>query len=390
MDIFKIFYSLASVEKGEGNLVLVIYKNGTNNNYLFYAKNDEEIISRIKEEKKEIDSIYISNNVSYELLKNLSEIASIKIFISSKQNYNLENVFYDNSFEKYYDLASPIRDVEELSRTNEVFKDYYSKKTKNLKSSAKAIKALLKEGILCDNKGKVELSDAGKLFFSNDYKYKRNIILKQTSMLNSLVYTKEMMLDGPLSKLMGDTTREVYELIPEIQDRSQIRSSVHKVIDEKTVLLLIGYILSTNNYSYNKDIEITIDDSKIEVKYVYEKNHINEKLMKYIFDSDFSFETLDNYVESIGNLLEIKTKKFLTTISLYFNLRKMSSGLDPLDYLIIDFAKNNNEFTRSTIDKTFLISPRNSNLRLKKLIENDYIVANGVGKAIRYCWSGKK
>ena len=66
------------------------------------------------------------------------------------------------------------------------------------------------------------------------------------------------------------------------------------------------------------------------------------------------------------------------------NIQEIDDDLDNLDLEIIQFAKNNPNFTRKMIDQTFNISPRNSNIRIKKMIDKNIFKSGGIGKAIRY------
>ena len=86
-----IYFSLCGINNEDGYMILVEKNNGQD--YIFYAKNDNDVIERIKNENvSKLSAIYISNIVSNELLIKLNKITDILIYISPENKVEFRNV----------------------------------------------------------------------------------------------------------------------------------------------------------------------------------------------------------------------------------------------------------------------------------------------------------
>lgn len=381
-----IYFSLCGINSNNGYIILVIKNNGQD--YIFYANNENDIIERIKNEKyKELNGIYISNIVSKELLKRINEIIDVIIYISPENIVEFENVKYCNLFIEYQNLTRPLKSVIELSEHNKYFKECFNTLSKKYKSNAKSIKKLIDMNILEVKNDDLIFTKCGNLIFLDDINKCGEIIIKDSSVHNSLYFTVEKNFKGPLFGLIHEVEKYLISIIPDVQVRNSTHSKIFKLLDVSTIKQIILYCVCYNDFFKNETIEIELTQSSLNISFLESESIIIKKFFEYYIDKRISYDELQKECDKKQLFINLKknSKKYVKLkILLSENIQDIDDDLDNLDFEIIFFAKNNHNFTRKMIDQTFKISPRNSNVRIKKLISKNILKSSGIGKAIRY------
>ena len=162
-----IYFSLCGINNEDGYMILVEKNNGQD--YIFYAKNDNDVIERIKNENvSKLSAIYISNIVSNELLIKLNKITDILIFISPENKVEFQNVKYFNQFVEYQNITKPLKNTIKLSEYNKYFKECFNNLSNKYKSNAKAIMKLIGMKIIEFKNDDVFFTKYGNLIFVDD------------------------------------------------------------------------------------------------------------------------------------------------------------------------------------------------------------------------------
>lgn len=381
-----IYFSLCGINNEDGYMILVEKNNGQD--YIFYAKNDNDVIERIKNENvSKLSAIYISNIVSNELLIKLNKITDILIYISPENKVEFRNVKYCNQFVEYQNITKPLKNTIKLSEYNKYFKECFNNLLNKYKSNAKVIKKLIDMKIIEFKNDDVFFTKYGNLIFVDDINKCGEIIIKDSSVYNSLYFTIEKNFRGPLLGLIDEVTKYLINIIPDVQERNGTHSKIFKLLDVNTIKNIILYCICHNDFIIRENIEVEFTRTSLNISFLESDSSIIKNFFEYYFNQKITYDEL--YKECNKNKIFITNKKnnkkqIKIRIFLSENIEENDDDLDNLDLEIIQFAKNNPYFTRKMIDQTFNISPRNSNIRIKKMIDKNIFKSDGIGKAIRY------
>lgn len=378
-----IYFTLSVINNLEGHVVLVLKNN--NKDYIFYAQNENETIERLKEDNpQEINSIYISNSVDQQFINNLIKTTNATIYVSPNNNLELSNVIFANEFIYYQNITKPYKDALSLCGNNKYFKECFDNLSLKYKSNVKALKKLEELEMIKYNNDEIMLTENGQIVFSNT---NCEIIIKDSSVYNSLYFSTEKNFKSPLFSLAQEVTNYLINIIPNVQERSNTHSKIFKLLDSKIVNKIIMFCICFNNFQKNRKIEIELTNYSLNICLLETDSFIIKKFFEHYYNEKISYNELYNACKqkqvsidfSKSNKGKIKLNIFLSK-----NISEMDDDLDNLDYEIILFAKNNSNFTRKMIDQIFNISPRNSNLRIKKMIDKNILKCDGFSRAIRY------
>ena len=381
-----IYFSLCGINNEDGYMILVEKNNGQD--YIFYAKNDNDVIERIKNENvSKLCAIYISNIVSNELLIKLNKITDILIFISPENKVEFQNVKYCNQFVEYQNITKPLKNTIKLSEYNKYFKECFNNLSNKYKSNAKAIKKLIDMKIIEFKNDDVFFTKYGNLIFVDDINKCGEIIIKDSSVYNSLYFTIEKNFRGPLLGLIDEVTKYLINIIPDVQVRNSTHSKIFKLLDVNTIKNIILYCICHNDFIIRENIEVEFTRTSLNISFLESDSSIIKNFFEYYFNQKITYDELYKECNKNKTFITIKKnnkKQIKIRIFLSENIQEIDDDLDNLDLEIIQFAKNNPNFTRKMIDQTFNISPRNSNIRIKKMIDKNIFKSDGIGKAIRY------
>ncbi len=381
-----IYFTLYKIDDKFGYIVLLTKTNGQD--YMFYANNENEILERIKNENsKEVSEIYIPNKVSREIILKITEIMNVTIYISPQNNFKLKNVKYCYKFSENEISTKTSRSVIELSKYNNHFKECFDNLLYKYRSNEKIIEKLMNLEIIDFEKDKAIFLQYGKLIFDENNDICREVIVKDTSVHNLLYFTVEKKISGPLFKLINDTTSYLMDMIPSVQERISTHSKIFKLLDASIVEKIILYCICNNDFIKNETVEIELTQTSLNVLFLENDLTNIKRFFEYYTNKKISYDVLCKECKKKRIPIDIRKngmKQVRLKIFLNKNIQEMDDDLDDLDFEIILFAKNNPNFTRKMIDQAFSISPRNSNIRIKKMIGKNILKASGNSKAICY------
>lgn len=380
------YFELCKRNDKDGNMILVEKNNSQD--YMFYANNDNEIIERIRNENpKEITNIFISNIVSNDLLIRIKEIVSVPIYISLENEIEFQDVKYSNQFGDYQKINEIIKKTIELTKYNKYFKECFNNLSDRFKSNEKVINKLVDIKIIEFNNADASFTNYGKIIFESDTSVNNEIIIKDSSVHNSLYFTLEKSFNGPLFEIVSETTKYLISIIPNVQVRNSTHSKIFKLLDENIIKKIVLYCVCHNDFMKNKTLEIEFTQTSLNISFLESEYTNIEKFFEYYMKQKLSYNAL--YKECNKKQIFISSKRINKNriklkILLSKDMQETDEFFDDLDYEIIQFAKNNHNFTRKMIDQTFNISPRNSNMRIKKMLTKNILKSSGISKAIRY------
>lgn len=380
------YFELCKRNDKDGNMILVEKNNSQD--YMFYANNDNEIIERIRNENpKEITNIFISNIVSNDLLIRIKEIVSVPIYISLENEIEFQDVKYSNQFGDYQKINEIIKKTIELTKYNKYFKECFNNLSDRFKSNEKVINKLVDIKIIEFNNADASFTNYGKIIFESDTSVNNEIIIKDSSVHNSLYFTLEKSFNGPLFEIVSETTKYLISIIPNVQVRNSTHSKIFKLLDENIIKKIVLYCVCHNDFMKNKTLEIEFTQTSLNISFLESEYTNIEKFFEYYMKQKLSYNALCkecNKKQIFISSKRINKNRIKLKILLSKDMQETDEFFDDLDYEIIQFAKNNHNFTRKMIDQTFNISPRNSNMRIKKMLTKNILKSSGISKAIRY------
>lgn len=370
-----IYFQMCKINN-KGHLVLLIKKSGLD--LIFFSEKQDEILNFItSEDKNNITSIYISSIINKELVNEINKFVDIDIFISPENNIIDKNVKYCNEFKN--------SKIDNLLKNNKYFKQCFDILLFKEKNEKRIINKLIDMQIIESKNNNLTFTNFGEQIFVDDFK-KREVIIKDSSVYNSLYYTVEKSFSGPLFKIIDDTINYLMTIIPNIQERTSLQSKVYKLIDISLIEKLVYYCICNNDFLKNDIVEIELTKTSLNVLFFKNDSMIIKKFFEYYSSNYISYENLvSDFKERkmeinkrTNNMKNVKIKILLANYILN------EDKLDDIDLEIILFAKNNPNFSRKMIDQTFNISSRNSNNRIKRLIDQNILKSHGISKATRY------
>lgn len=396
IDIKKLYFDIygAFADSRKESLVLFVPVGSESDAFIFFPRSLNEITDYIFDKK---DKFYKNKFIMYISIANDDDIAfikskfpnCIKIVVPKSIYHNLTNkemVYHSNEFEKGYESTSPIRQYLSLLETNNVFNCFVEEKGKKRIGVAKTIRTYLDEDLLTIDGDRIVFSKTGLILFANDSKYNRKINIRITHRSNNVDYVLENIIDCPLYASLDIAAKYIYEKLPTIQTRKSLLSESGKqfTIDEIRKILML--IFETNDYDSLSQINITINSTILSVSF-FETN--NNKTIRRFYKKYFGMESkqsLFSYFVNNGKDVVERKRNGVRIIDFYpFNgINLFDKNLDEIDYSIVSFAKNVDNFRRVDIDKKFSISSRNSNSRLNRLTELGILKQSGIGKSTTY------
>lgn len=381
-----LFFSLCEINNEDGYTIL--FKKNNNKDYIIYVENENEIIERVKQENfNEINAIYISNIISNELLIKLNEIANFSIFISPKNEVEFQNVKYCDEFIDFQNKSKQLKNIKELGEYNKYFKECFNILSNKSQKDEEVIKKLIEMKIIEFKNDDVFFTKYGNLIFANDINKCPEITIKDSSVHNSLYFTLEKSISGPLFELIDEVTKYLINIVPDVQVRNSTHSKIFKLLDLNTIKNIILYCICNNDFTLRDKIEVEFTRTSLNLAFLETDDSTIKNFLEYYFNQKFSYDELYKKCEQKKISVRIKKnnkKQVILRILLSDNIQELDDDLDNLDLDIIMFAKNNPNFTRKMIDQTFNICPRNSNIRIKKMIDKNILKSSGISKAIRY------
>ncbi|MCH5180326.1 MAG: hypothetical protein J1F32_03870 [Erysipelotrichales bacterium] len=384
MDKLKNYYfALCDLKRNSTEFSVLLIINGKC--AIINAKDEIELCSMLYYyyNQTNLTDIYISNKLSLDTLISIHRLIDATIHISPINQYNLEWIKYEENFLKP-------NDINNILETEKAFEIFFNENFQSQKEE-EIIKKLKKYYILQGNKSDIRLSNIGNILFSSNYEFDRDIIVENLYFNNALSYTLEHHFSGPITLSAKNIVNYLYDKMPFFQERIHLKSKSYKPINKTQLNDLIYYCLCMNDYTKNYPIEIKLLPVSISISF----RETNSIIWKKVYNNFFSSQQINNICEYFKKnkfYVEQSIKKDKTTIKILYNenINKFYPDLDVIDYEIIQLAQNHENFTRHMVDKFLDISPRNSNIRLKKIIEKGIISADGNGKAIKYYLSHKK